>query len=160
MKMLSYYKIRSIVPSILLCSIAFCTPSSVRGADRVQQKPVLVANVAANLLPDSVQVADIVRGVKRSWPNGTITTVVLPGRKHPSFQQMEKSFFASRGGSLQRHWLRLVFSGRGNPPLYAESVEEMCELVRLTRGSCALFYDAVPTPCQSLSRSPRVKVAE
>ena len=153
--MLSYYKTSRIAFVMALGTIGFSAPGEVLGEDGAQQKQVLVANVDPSLLPDSVQVADIVRGGKRSWSDGTILTVVLPGRKHPLFGQVEKDFFVGKGPSLQRHWVRLVFSGRGNPPLYAESTEEMCEMVRVTRGSCALFYGSVPDPCQSLPQSPR-----
>ncbi len=142
-----------------LGSIAL-SASGVAAEDDPQLRPILVGNVKAEQLPDSVRVADIMRGDRRSWPDGTILTVVLPSRKHPLFDQVGKDFFAGKGAPLQRHWLRLVFSGRGNPPLYAESIEEMCELVQSNRGSCALFYDAVPTPCQSLPRSPRLDTSQ
>ncbi len=152
--MLSYYRTSGIAFVMALGAIVFSMPGEVLGEDSAQQKQVLVANVDPSLLPDSVKVADIVRGGKRSWSDGTILTVVLPGRKHPFFKQTEKDFFVGKGPSLQRHWVRLVFSGRGNPPLYAENPEEMCEMVRVTRGSFALFYGPVPDPCQSLARSP------
>jgi len=140
---------------LALCCVALLKPSAAVAADSGQEKPVLVSNIKADLLPDSVVVVDIMRGNRRNWSDGSILTVVLPGRKHPSFRQVEKDFFAGRGSPLQRHWLRLVFSGRGNPPLYAESDEEMCEMVRSTRGSCALFYVPIPEACQTLPQWPR-----
>jgi hypothetical protein len=148
--------IRRMLHGIFVAAALWVTGNS--AADELQSRPVLVGNIKASQLPDSVQVADIVRGYRRSWSDGTILTVVLPSRKHPSFRQMDKSFFTGRGASLQRHWLRLVFSGRGNPPLYADDAEEMCELLRTTRGACAFFYGTVPAPCQSLPQSLSSKV--
>ena len=142
---------RGMLHGIFVAAALWVTSSS--AADELRSRPVLVGNIKASLLPDSVQVADIVRGYRRNWSDGTILTVVLPSRKHPSFRQMDKSFFTGRGAALQRHWLRLVFSGRGNPPLYADDAEEMCELLRTTRGACAFFYGTVPAPCQSLPQS-------
>ena len=148
--------IRRMLRGIFVAAALWATNSS--AADELQSRPVLVGNIKASLLPDSVQVADIVRGDRRNWSDGTILTAVLPSRKHPSFRQMDKSFYTGRGASLQRHWLRLVFSGRGNPPLYADDAEEMCELLRTTRGACAFFYGTVPAPCQSLPQSLPSKV--
>ncbi|MBN98728.1 MAG: hypothetical protein CME16_05690 [Gemmatimonadetes bacterium] len=132
--------------------MAFFTTKTTAGSEQIDaaDKRIMVARVKADFQPELLQFGDIVRGKKRNWSDGSLITMVLPSRQNRSFKLMEEGFFSGRGFSLQRHWLQLVFSGRGNPPLYAQTDEEMCELLLETRGASALFYRSVPEACQSL----------
>ena len=143
---------RMLLMSIVFVLVALCVSSQAKDTSRVdaQWNRIVVANIDAHLLPDSSQVVGVLRGHVGKWRDGAIITVVLPSRKHPAFGQLDSDFFIGRGVSLQRHWLQLVFGGQGHPPRYVSSNKEMCDVVRETRGSYALFYGTVPELCQSL----------
>jgi hypothetical protein len=52
---------------------------------------------------------------------------------------------------MQRHWLRLVFSGRANVPIYAKSDAEVLAVLDQTEGAVGVVRDAPPENYQVLA---------
>ena len=99
---------------------------------------VVTADTNASTL-SSVAISDILSGKQRKWPNGAPLVVVLPGKEATYFQAVGKQWFGGSGAAMQRHWLRLVFSGRANVPLYAQSSQDTLTLLSQTAGSVGVI---------------------
>lgn len=82
-----------------------------------------------------MSISDLLTGKQRKWPNGTPIVVVLPGKEAAYFQAVGNEWFGGSGAAMQRHWLRLVFSGRANVPLYAQNSQHTLTLLSQTVGS-------------------------
>jgi hypothetical protein len=65
--------------------------------------------------------------------------LVLPGRKADIYEQVGYQIFQESGMMMQRHWLKLVFSGRGYPPKYADNELDMIKYVKNMPGSAAVI---------------------
>jgi len=100
---------------------------------------VFVANINDTIAPDELDVKAIIRGDQGNWSNGDPILLVLPGRKAESYEQVSHGAFGESGMMMQKRWLKLVFSGRGNPPRYADTEEEMIDFVLNTPGSAAVI---------------------
>jgi hypothetical protein len=124
--------------SVLLTAImvgVFCS-NQLLGVD--SPKLVFIANVNNGEKIDQVNVYEIVSGDQSNWPDGNPIKLVLPGRKAKIYEFVSRKIFGEPGMMMQRHWLRLVFSGRGNPPQYADSEQEIIDYVLNTPGSAAV----------------------
>jgi len=100
---------------------------------------VFVANINGTITPDELDVKAIIRGDQGNWSNGDPILLVLPGRKAEIYEQVSRGVFGESGMMMQRRWLKLVFSGRGNPPRYADSEKEIIDFVMNTPGSAAVI---------------------
>jgi hypothetical protein len=99
---------------------------------------VFVANINDTIVPDGLDVKAIIRGDQGNWSNGDPILLVLPGRKAETYEQMSREIFGESGTVMQKRWLKLVFSGRGHPPKYADSEKEIIDFVLNTPGSAAV----------------------
>ena len=100
---------------------------------------ILVANINDTIAPDELDVQAIIRGDQGNWSNGDPILLVLPGREAEIYEQVSRGAFGESGMMMQKRWLKLVFSGRGNPPKYADSEKEMIDFVLNTPGSAAVI---------------------
>ncbi len=100
---------------------------------------VFVANINDTIATDELDVKAIIRGDQGNWSNGDPILLVLPGRKAEIYEQVSHGAFGESGMMMQKRWLKLVFSGRGTPPRYADSEEEMIDYVLNTPGSAAVI---------------------
>ena len=100
---------------------------------------VFIANTNDTDAPEELDVQAIIRGDQGNWPNGDPILLVLPGREAEIYEQVSRGAFGESGMMMQKRWLKLVFSGRGNPPRYADSEKEMIDFVLNTPGSAAVI---------------------
>ena len=100
---------------------------------------VFVANINDTIAPDNLDVKAIIRGEQGNWSNGDPILLVLPGREAEIYEQVSHGVFGESGMMMQKRWLKLVFSGRGNPPRYADSEKEMIDFVLNTPGSATVI---------------------
>ena len=100
---------------------------------------VFVANITDTIAPDDLDVKAIIRGDQGNWSNGDPILLVLPGKEAEIYEQVSLGAFGESGMMMQKRWLKLVFSGRGNPPKYADTEEEMIDFVLNTPGSAAVI---------------------
>jgi hypothetical protein len=92
----------------------------------------------------AVDVAGIITGKQRKWENGAPIVVILPSKDAPHFQTVGDHWFNGSGSAMQRHWLRLVFSGRANVPIYAKNDAEVLAILDQTEGAVGIVKDAPP----------------
>lgn len=100
---------------------------------------IFIANHNSAIEPDLLDVQAIIRGDQSNWSNGNPIVLVLPGRKAETYERLSLQMFGESGMMMQRRWLKLVFSGRGNPPRYADSEQEIIDLVLNTPDSAAVI---------------------
>jgi hypothetical protein len=121
---------------IVLLSAVACA-DKLRGAEAANL--VFVANINSAIEPDELDMQAIMRGSQGNWPNGSPIVLVLPGKKAETYEQVSHHIFGETGVMMQRRWLKLVFSGRGNPPRYVDSEKEIVDLVLNTPGAAAVI---------------------
>lgn len=97
---------------------------------------------------------ELLTGRQRNWPDGTAVVVVLPGRRHPEFDAVARWLGYQDGASMQRGWLRIVFSGRGNAPVFAESPQAAADIVQRTQGAIGVSMSSSGMRSVALSPAP------
>ena len=100
---------------------------------------VFVANISDTIAPDELDLKAIIKGDQGNWSNGDSIRLVLPGRDAEIYEHVGRRVFGESGMMMQKRWLKLVFSGRRNPPKYADSEKEMIDFVLNTPGSAAVI---------------------
>ena len=100
---------------------------------------VFVANINDTIAPDELDVKAIIRGDQGNWLNGDPILLVLPGRQAEIYEQVSRGAFGESGRMMQKRWLKLVFSGRANPPKYDDTEKEMIDFVLKTPGSATVI---------------------
>lgn len=128
------------------CLLGLLVPGSVAVADIYV---VAAKNPKGSV--NSVNVSEIITGKQRKWEDGSPIIVVLPSKDSPHFQTVGSHWFNGSGPAMQRHWLRLVFSGRANVPIYAKSDAEVLAILDQTEGAVGVIKDAPPEAYQVLS---------
>lgn len=102
-------------------------------------KLLFIANVGSEQQVAQSDVRAILTGAQTSWRNGRSIKVVLPGRKAKIYEQVGHEIFQESGMMMQRHWLKLVFSGRGRAPKYADNDIDTIKYVKNTPGAVAVI---------------------
>lgn len=109
--------------------LSLATPASGLDGVIIANDSVPVTQISASL------VKDIYVGKTMYWADGQeIVLVVAGGATDATIQ--EASGMSST--QFRTHWQRLGFSGRGQPPKKAESVEKAIAIVRATKGAVAI----------------------
>lgn len=80
------------------------------------------------------------------WSNGLPIRVIVLDDSHPVHQQFSKQVLGIFPYQLRQVWDRGVFSGTGAEPIFANSVEEMMEKVRLIPGAIGYLPSNYPRP--------------
>lgn len=137
--------------SHLGCLVGLClpwlfVPDSVAAADLY-----VVAAKNANGSTTAINVNEIITGKQRKWSDGAPIVVILPSKEAPHFNAVGDHWFSGSGSAMQRHWLRLVFSGRANVPIYAKSDAEVLAILDRTEGAVGVVKDVPPETYQVLS---------
>jgi hypothetical protein len=127
----------------LLC---FAVPESAAAADLY-----IVAAKQSDVQLEAVDVDGIITGKQRKWANGAPIVVVLPSKDAAQFKAVGDRWFNGSGTAMQRHWLRLVFSGRANVPIYAKTDAEVLAILDQTAGAVGIINEPPPESYQLLS---------
>ena len=96
---------------------------------------ICLGNISQDLIGNIDDVGQIVTGEQTSWANGSTIRLALPGKSSPQLEGISARFMTSTGKELQRHWLRLAFTGRAAPPKFFNSNEALLNYLRRTPGS-------------------------
>ena len=99
------------------------------------QQLLLVVNVPEGAGFDIDHALSLIRGDTTSWDGGKGARVLLPSRQSSSYEPVAKAIFGMSGTSMERHWFRLVFSGKANPPEYVPHDADIIRLVKETPGA-------------------------
>jgi hypothetical protein len=116
----------------------FLAGAAIIGATRVMAlDAVVVANEGAPVAELSADaLKDMLTGKKMYWEGGAAVVIVLAGDKADGALEAASGMNAS---AFKTHWQRLAFSGRGQPPKKADSVDAAMTTVGSTKGAIAIL---------------------
>lgn len=83
----------------------------------------------------------ILKGKKSRWKNGNSVLIILRFTEDEQTQYMAQQIYNKSVQAVRKYWLGLVFSGRSSAPLFAESNEEVLDLLKKNKGAIAVFVD-------------------
>ena len=93
-------------------------------------------------------IKSIFKGEKSRWKNGNSVILVLRFNEDEKSQHLAKVIYNKSTQGVKKFWLGLVFSGRSNAPLFADSNEEALLMLAKHKGSIGVFVDCkeeIPT---------------
>ena len=94
---------------------------------------------ATTIRRDAQTGKDFVAGKMSKWADGKVVDLLLPSRSSGMLDPLARALGYKNAASLQRHWLRLTFSGRSDPPRFMESEAAIVEHVTAHRGAVGVI---------------------
>lgn len=120
----------------LLIAALMASPAAVR-AGEVEAH----ANLdTANLTPSAGELRSIFLGRTRVWRDGTPVTVIVLEDSSPIHKKFCRDVLGLFNHQLRSTWDRKVYSGTGQAPTIASSLEEMQRLIQSTPGAVGYRY--------------------
>lgn len=116
-----------------------CAMSS--GPARFPEKFAVVANGADVPALSSDKLKDIFYGATSYWSNGTRVELVVLAKDVEGSQLVTQAVLGWSMDEFVRHWLRLTFQGRGNPPVFVNSNAALIEYVKRHKGAVGVVVD-------------------
>ena len=125
---------------IISCSAAlFCS------AQKLPNNVSFVGNFDGKVQFSENDIISIFNGTKQfiklSSGRTVRINVVLPSEKNSGAETFAKIIFDESKNYTQRHWLRLVFSGRAASPVYSYSNDETISIVSRNSNSIGFIND-------------------
>ena len=125
---------------IISCSAAF-----VCSAQKLPDNVSFVGNFDSKVRLSENDIISIFNGTKQfiklSSGRTVRINVVLPSEKNIGAETFAKIIFDESKNYTQRHWLRLVFSGRAASPVYSYSNDETISIVSRNSNSIGFIND-------------------
>jgi len=78
---------------------------------------------------------EIFKGRTQYWPNKQKVILVLPSTKSELAPIVAAAVFGGTAGEMQKYWLSLVFQGRGNPPVFLRTSEDIYKFIASNPGA-------------------------
>jgi len=123
-----------------LLLLIVCLPF-MKGQDSSYSDLILIGNNTSYQFMETRTIIEVFKGRTQYWPNKEKITLVLPTSKSKLAPLVANEIFKSSAGEMQKYWLSLVFQGRGNPPVFLHSSEEIYRYVSLNPGSIGLVEE-------------------
>jgi hypothetical protein len=124
------------VLSLAFVGLAFAEPEAGAGT---QPYWVMITHRAAvateAMASDDTAARSVLMGRRVRWQDGSNIKLVLPSKASGELDDLSQVLGLRDAASFQRHWLKLAFSGRGDPPKFLTSSEEVLRYVRSTPGA-------------------------
>tara|TARA_B110000495_G_C22661681_1_gene391595 strand:+ start:90 stop:551 length:462 start_codon:yes stop_codon:yes gene_type:complete len=83
----------------------------------------------------------ILKGKFSSWKNGNGVIIILRLNDDEESQHLAQQIYNKSITGVKKYWLGIVFSGRANSPLFADSNEEVLSLLKKNIGAIAVLVD-------------------
>jgi hypothetical protein len=93
------------------------------------------------------QARSVFKGERLFWADGTPVTVVLPGNGLSYSTDVASKVYGTNPSGMQKYWLSLVFQGRGKPPVFFNSEEEIILYISQNKGAVAFVTAASKSRC-------------
>jgi hypothetical protein len=113
-----------------LVALSGVAPTSARGSSAGYLVIVSASNPASWL--SRAEVASCYLGERRQWPDGGVVVVLDQSLKSPVRAAFSQEVLGQSVDAVQSHWMKLITTGRGRPPLTATE-EEIVSLVAKER---------------------------
>jgi hypothetical protein len=131
--------------------------SKIKGESPSDTELILIGNNTDLNAVKWQQVVAIFRGEKSFWPNGSVVVLVLPASNLESSKDVAKQVYSTSVAGMQKFWLSLVFQGRGKPPVFIASEEEIIKFVSQTPGAVALISPELKSKAGNLIIKTAIK---
>jgi len=82
----------------------------------------------------------VLMGRQVRWEDGSNIDLVLPSKASGVLDELSTVLGLRDASAFQRHWLRLAFGGRADPPRFLGSTEEILQFVRATPGAAGVIW--------------------
>lgn len=82
----------------------------------------------------------VLMGRQVRWEDGSNIDLVLPSKASGDLDELSTVLGLRDASAFQRHWLRLAFGGRADPPRFLGSTEEILQFVRATPGAAGVIW--------------------
>lgn len=93
------------------------------------------------------QVKSVFKGERLFWSDGIPVNVVLPGNSLSYSSDVASKIYGTNTAGMQKFWLSLVFQGRGKPPVFLNSEEEIIRYVSQNQGAIGFVTPAFKSRC-------------
>ena len=94
-----------------------------------------VTEGTAKLADDQTTARSVLMGRSVRWQDGSAIKLVLPSKASGELDDLSQALGLRDAAVFQRHWLKLAFSGRGDPPRFLASGQEVLQYVQSTPGA-------------------------
>ena len=127
----------------------------ISGPARFPEKFAVVANGADVSALSSNELKDVMYGATSYWPNGIRVELVVLAKDVQGSQLVTQAVLGWSMDEFVRHWLRLTFQGRGNPPVFVNSNAALIEYVKRHKGAVGVVVDT-----SSLKGVDRIEISD
>jgi ABC-type phosphate transport system substrate-binding protein len=112
---------------------------------------IIANNIGTKSLKE-MQVIDAFKAKNNLWSNGKSILVSLPPTASSDASEVANRIYGKSVSEVQKFWLALVFQGRGRPPQFVESDQEMIDYISRTPGAIGAFVNekGLPIPAELL----------
>ena len=93
------------------------------------------------------QARSFFKGERLFWADGTPVTVVLPGNSLSYSTDVASKVYGTNPSGMQKYWLSLVFQGRGKPPVFLNSEEEIIRYIARNQGAISFVTASSKAKC-------------
>ena len=128
-----------------LLLIISCSATLACSAQKLPNNVTFVGNFDSKVQLSENDIISIFNGTKQfiklSSGRTVRINVVLPSEKNSGAETFAKIIFDESKNYTQRHWLRLVFSGRAASPIYSYSNDETISIVSRNSNSIGFIDD-------------------
>jgi ABC-type phosphate transport system substrate-binding protein len=95
----------------------------------------LIGNQTFYKTIDRQVLIEIFKGRTQYWPSKQKILLVLPSTKSELAPIVAAAVFDGTAGEMQKYWLSLVFQGRGNPPVFLRTSEDIYRFIASNPGA-------------------------
>ena len=124
---------------LLRCTTATaCLVLSVSGSSAMADVVVVVSSQSTITALSRSQVADIFLGKTRRFPNGAVAVPIDQAEGSSAREEFYMNVAARSPAQIKSHWSKIIFTGRGQPPLAVPNDGELKK--RLAANPAAIGY--------------------
>jgi ABC-type phosphate transport system substrate-binding protein len=123
---------------VLLALASLCLLAGVESGARAQDVLVVVSSKSAVTSLSPSQVADIFLGKSSRFPDGSQAVPVDQPEDSPARDRFYAQYTGKSAAQVKAHWSKIIFTGRGQPPVQAGSDAEVKKM--LAQNPAAIGY--------------------
>ncbi len=128
---------KNILSILILISVLLLTGTS-------QAKPMVIAHPDVGVSEmESSRLKNIYLNRSKKWSNGHRIHLTIHSDQ-PSTIVFIRDYLGKTSAQFNRYWKRQLFSGKGIPPKYFHSREELIQYVKNTKGAIGFIDSETP----------------
>ncbi|MEO6079141.1 MAG: phosphate ABC transporter substrate-binding protein [Steroidobacteraceae bacterium] len=117
---------------------AVCLTFCLYGGNAVAEVVAVVSSKNQVKTLSKTQVADIFLGKVRRFPDGTAALPIDQAEGSSARDEFYTKVAAKTAAQMKAHWSKIIFTGRGRPPLWGANIAELKK--RIAENPSAIGY--------------------